>query len=182
MHSCSICKEFIYGITRPGIIKSPSSQSPDDSLVLIEQINVGWLYSIVEHSNDCTLYRLITRIWAEVSLLGEESDQTVVSEPFERIYVCLGDGSPATTENNIRWNWWLWVYFFYPGRSGVEPRPVPTKWKASFASLADDFPKVDLAKGVDPFELGRLRRHELRYDAQFLNDCFHTCLTESTLR
>lgn len=175
MHSCSICKELVDEIVRP---KIKSSSSPEDALVGIELVNIGWLDSIVENSNECTLCRLVTRIWNKVSLADGDSGPIVVPDPSKRVYVCFNDGSTTLTGDGTRLHWWITIEFFYPGRNSQKSLPVPTKWAPRFTLLADDFHKIDPTNREVPFMLGRSRRHELQYDAEFLKDCFNTCLME----
>lgn len=177
MHSCNRCKELINQIVRP----KDYFVSKGREFVNLKAVNVGWLDSILENRNECTLYSLVARIWDTVQVTDGTipEDDTASTSLTKGVYVCFDNATPTTiAKNSVRLHWLISLEFFYPGRGGSPALPVAVKWEPKFALLADDSSKLDLPPGEQPYLLGRLRSCDLPYDKDFVRDCFETCRTK----
>lgn len=177
MHSCEICEELIEQIVRP------KNHDPYEGrrFVNLKGVNVGWLDSIIENSIECTLCRLIARIWERVRVTDEATneDQTISTRPPKRVYVYLDNSTPtAIAKNSVRLHWLIGIDFFYPSRDGSPSTPAARRWEPKFTLLADNVRNLGLAEEEQPFLLGRRRCYELPYDVDFVRECFQTCFTK----
>lgn len=177
MHTCDMCRELIDQVVRP----KHYTPFKGKDFVSLKGVNFGWLDSIIEKGIECSLCRLIARIWERVRVTDEPThkDDTAVPTSLRRIYIYLDNATPTVlAKDSTRLQWLISIDLFYPARDGIPSAPVSRKWEPKFTLLADDVPKLRLAEGERPLLLGRSRCYELPYDVDFLLGCFHTCLME----
>ncbi|KAM3086970.1 hypothetical protein ACMFMF_000902 [Clarireedia jacksonii] len=155
-HTCEECKDLIQQLLRPEIIRYDDF----DTEVYAQRINVGWLDSL-RAVTQCSLYRLITRIYDQVQ-------RENISE-HKRIYCGMGRGPVKIDDAGNRRDWCVSLDFYDVEAGDL----VDCLWSPSFRLLADDVVRIHVESDV--IRLGRLHESS-SVDQTFLRSCYGTCI------